>query len=198
VVSEKPIPGKIDTSVYLPHLQRNATALAALGIKKPMIKLRDLQSGLEVTLPDGTVLQPPPPRQGWKTVILGDTYDPSPISNLGMDCDLLIHEATNAHLPHIASCRSNPGDTYESVEERSKSHGHSTPQMAGAFATRIRAKKLVLNHFSARYAGDDDVNEESAEVMNAIRDLARGTFEDGEVVCARDLMSIDIHRPITK
>ena len=126
--------------------------------------------------------------------ILGDTCDPSSIARLAMNCDILIHEATNAHLTSIKSCRSKPDDTYQAVEEKSKGHGHSTPQMAGAFATRIQAKKLVLNHFSARYPGNDDVDEEAREIMTGIADLGRESY-NGNVICARDLMSIDVDRP---
>ena len=82
-------------------------------------------------------------------------------------------------------------DTYESVEELCKSRGHSTPQMAGAFAKRIRAKKLILNHFSPRYAGNDDEDEEASKIMQAIRSLAHGQY-GGEVICARDLMVVEI------
>jgi len=53
---------------------------------------------------------------------------------------------------------------------------------------------LILNHFSARYPGDDDVNPEAACIMQAIANLAKEKFA-GPVVCARDLMSFEIHRP---
>lgn len=184
VVNEKPIPGKIDPAKYKPDLIRTKT---------PMSVLRRLQLGESITLSDGTVLDGPPRRPGRKIVILGDTYDPSPILPLAEDAVLLIHEATNAHLPGIDTATKSD-DTYESIETRTKSRGHSTPQMAGRFATRIRAKRLILNHFSARYAGDDDVNEESRKTMTAIESLAQGEFA-GEVICARDLMSVDIEVP---
>lgn len=181
VVQELPIPGKMDPKKYIPELKRT---------KAPMSLMSRLQQGESVTLPDGTVLRGPGRRPGRKIVILGDTYDPSPIAKLAEDACLLIHEATNAHLPGVDP-DTKETDTYEIVEARAKSRGHSTPQMAGAFAKRIRARKLALNHFSARYAGDDDVNDETRRVMTAIRELAEGTF-GGEVVCARDLMSFDV------
>ncbi|RDX53773.1 Metallo-hydrolase/oxidoreductase [Lentinus brumalis] len=181
VVDELPVPGKMDPQKYIPELKRTKT---------PMSVMRQLQQGESVTLSDGTVLHGPQKKPGRKIVILGDTYDPSPIAALAKDPCLLIHEATNAHLPGIDPATKDT-DTYEIVEERAKSRGHSTPQMAGAFAKRIGARKLVLNHFSARYAGDDDVNEETARVMGRIRELAEGTY-GGEVVCARDLMSFEV------
>lgn len=181
VVTELPVPGKIDPRKYIPELKRTKT---------PMSAMSRLQRGESVELSDGTILQGPPRRPGRKLVILGDTYDPSPIADLAMDADVLIHEATNAYLPGVDP-NTKVEDTRESVEARTRSRGHSTPQMAGAFAKRIGAKKLVLNHFSARYAGNDDVDENATKVMQAIWRLAAGEF-DGEVVCARDLMSFDV------
>ena len=162
-----------------------------------MSAMRRLQSGESVQLSDGTVLQGPSKRAGRKITILGDTYDPSPISELAMCSDVLIHEATNAHLPGIDP-ETKPGDTHDIVEERSKSRGHSTPQMAALFAARIQARKLVLNHFSSRYAGDydpvtqhGDQRPAAREIMEAIRTLAQSYFH-GPVVCARDFMSFDV------
>jgi len=184
VVTELPIPGKIDPKDYVPHLKRTKT---------PMSVMRQLQQGESVELSDGTVLQGPPRRTGRKLAILGDTYDPSPIIDLALDADLLVHEATNAHLPRVDP-NTKDEDTYESLEARTKSRGHSTPQMAGAFAKRIRARRLLLNHFSARYAGNDDVDEEAKKIMEAIRGLAMREY-DGPVICARDFMSFDVELP---
>ncbi|KAI0677233.1 Metallo-hydrolase/oxidoreductase [Trametes maxima] len=181
VVNELPVPGKMDPKKYIPELKRTKT---------PMSVMSRLQQGESVTLADGTVLHGPPRKPGRRIVILGDTYDPSPIARLAEDACLLIHEATNAHLPGVDP-NTKETDTYEIVEERARSRGHSTPQMAGAFAKRIHARKLVLNHFSARYAGNDDVDEEAQRIMSRIRELAEEAF-GGEVVCARDLMSFDV------
>ncbi|KZV76923.1 Metallo-hydrolase/oxidoreductase [Peniophora sp. CONT] len=178
-VDEKPIPGKMDPSKYVPHLKRTKT---------PMSVMRTLQGGGSVTLVDGTVLEGPKRRPGRRIVVLGDTYDPSRIAPLAQDADLLIHEATNAHLPSLDPA-TKPDDTFETVQARTMSRGHSTPQMAGAFARGIGAKSLVLNHFSARYAGDE--RDESVAVMDGIRDLAKTEYE-GPVVCARDFMSFDV------
>ncbi|EJD48373.1 Metallo-hydrolase/oxidoreductase [Auricularia subglabra TFB-10046 SS5] len=185
VVREAPVPGRIDPAQYIPHLTRNA---AALGLARPVSLLANIQRGETLTLPDGTVLAPPPRRPGRVLAILGDTFDPSPIAALAQDVDVLVHEATNAYLPGVDSA-TKEDETAESVEERAKSRGHSTPQMAGAFATRIGARRLILNHFSARYPGDE--SEGSLRVMDAIRALAQSTY-DGDVVCARDLMTFSV------
>ncbi|KAF6762140.1 beta-lactamase-like protein [Ephemerocybe angulata] len=179
VVQEAPVAGKINSKDYIPQLKRTNT---------PMSVMRQLQQGESVTLNDGTVLHGPPRRPGRKLCILGDTYDPSAIIPLAKDANLLIHEATNAHLPGV-DLTTKETDTYETVEERAKSRGHSTPQMAGSFAKTIQAKSLVLNHFSARYPGDD--SELSLKIMAAIGKLAEQEFGK-EVLCARDFTSFDI------
>jgi ribonuclease Z len=112
---------------------------------------------------------------------------------MAADADVLIHEDTNAHIPGI-DMHTKLEDTFETVEMRTKSRGHSTPQMAGAFAKSIRARKLILNHFSARYAGNDDVDEEAKKAMTAIARLAAEEYT-GDLVCARDFMSFEVEFP---
>ncbi|KAL1742795.1 beta-lactamase-like protein, partial [Schizophyllum fasciatum] len=86
-----------------------------------------------------------------KLVILGDTSDPSPAIPL---CEnpppsILVHEATDAHIPPAIDRRQNrPPAT---VLARTLARGHSTPAMAGAFARRVRAERLVLNHVGGRF-----------------------------------------------
>lgn len=181
VITEAPIPGKMDPKKYIPDIKRT---------KAPMTWMSRLQQGESIELPDGTVLHGPPRRPGRKVVILGDTYDPSLISDIATSPDVLVHEATNAHLPGVDPS-TKPDDTSESVETRAKTRGHSTPQLAGAFATLIGARKLILNHFSARYPGDDEGNEEAGRIMKAIARLAKEHY-DGEIICARDLMTVEI------
>ncbi|KAH9006888.1 beta-lactamase-like protein [Lactarius hatsudake] len=181
VITEAPVPGKIDPKQYVPHLKRTGT---------PMSAMRRLQEGESVQLSDGT-------RPGRKITILGDTYDPNPIARLATSTDVLIHEATNAHLPDIDP-ETKYSDTHDIVEQRSKSRGHSTPQMAALFGERIEARKLVLNHFSSRYAGEydpvtqhGDQRPAAKEIMEAIRMSAQPYF-NGPVICARDFMSFDV------
>ena len=184
VVAEAPVPGKMNPQNYMPHLKRTKT---------PMSAMRTLQQGGSITLSDGTRLDGPPRRPGRKIVILGDTCNPQGIVPIAGDADLLIHEATNAYLPGIDE-NTKALDSYQSVQDRTISRGHSTPQMAGRFAKQIGAKKLILNHFSSRYHGDDDVNQESKIVMDAIGGLAANEY-GAPVLCARDMMSVDIdHR----
>lgn len=189
VVQEHPFPGKLTPDLvrtYLGHIKTH---------NLPRSTLSRIQNGETITLPTGEQLHPPPSRPGRKIVILGDTSDPWRLLELSKNANVVVHEATNAYIPSLDT-----GLLYESVEERTISRGHSTPQMAGKFARACNARVLLLNHFSARYAdegepitGKNGMLKEGHEigVMAEIRDLARKEFQ-GTVVCARDLWSWEI------
>lgn len=85
-----------------------------------------------------------------KIVILGDTYDPSAIIPLATNPSpsLLIHEATDAYIPRFIDPKATR--LPEVVTEKALSRGHSTPQMAGEFARKIGANRLILNHIGGR------------------------------------------------
>ena len=78
-------------------------------------------------------------RPGRKLVLLGDTCDSSAIAELARGCDILSHEAT----------------FQKGMEEKAKLATHSTSEQAGNFARVVRAKNLVLTHFSGRYENGD-------------------------------------------
>jgi ribonuclease Z len=193
VVTEKSSPGKLNIGLAKPILERNKDVLAsALGVKNPLTLLSKVKDGQAISLPDGTVILRPedvvgPPRPGRKVVILGDTSNSDKIVNSAKGADLLIHEATNAKLQEDTK-------TEEEVEETTKQHGHSTPQMAGDFAKRCEAKRLVLTHFSQRYKGDN--SPESLAVMEEIRLLAvsKTGGTETQVLTAFDLLSLNIPR----
>ncbi|EUB63128.1 Ribonuclease Z [Echinococcus granulosus] len=72
----------------------------------------------------------------WKVVFSGDTPPCSQLAEAGRDCDLLIHEATM-------------GDGYE---EQAVTAHHSTTGEAIAIGRLMRAKFILLTHFSQRYS----------------------------------------------
>ncbi|TFK89375.1 hypothetical protein K466DRAFT_486979 [Polyporus arcularius HHB13444] len=111
-----------------------------------------------------------------KLVILGDTHDPSPLiplihadpafalalpevdvhgtgTRVRIPVSLLVHEATDAYIPRRIDPdeRTGRNRTQESVLAKTVQRGHSTPAMAGAFAKRIGAERLVMNHIGARF-----------------------------------------------
>jgi ribonuclease Z len=90
---------------------------------------------------------------GRSLVLLGDTHDPSAMLPLidslpGPPPALLVHEATDAYIPPHIDYKATR--TPELVLEKCVERGHSTPDMAGAFARRIGAQRLVLNHIGSR------------------------------------------------
>lgn len=134
VFQEAPRPGTIDPKALVPILQKNKEALAQppWNLDNPMKVLGMMQKSQDpITLPDGTVLEPPAiNNNGRKLVILGDTYDAESVAmdELGKDADLVVHESTNAFLPGLDETIKED-DTYETIEKKTKSHGHSTPQV---------------------------------------------------------------------
>jgi len=177
-------------------VERNKEGLLQQGLSDPnkiFRLLKTLKAGEAVNLPDGTLLRAEDvmegPKQGRKVVICGDTSDASGIAELARDCDVLVHEATNAFLLPFDK------GTYMDVERFARAHGHSTPQMAGHFAQRVGAKRLVMTHFSPRYKGD--LSPESLAIMKRLEDMARKTskLKADQVLAAHDLMLVPVPSP---
>ena len=197
VIRERDRPGRLRPELVLPVIERNRVALVQSGIVKNPMKImsiiKNLKPGTSYTFPDGTVLHQEdvvePTRTGRKVVICGDTADSRALEVLAKNANVVIHEATNTYLPGIDKDSSMNGVTRDTMI-----HGHSTPSMAGEFAKRINAKKLVLNHFSARYKGDQSLD--SITIMTRIERQARkasGLAEDS-VAAAWDFMILPVPR----
>ena len=160
-----------------------------MGITNPLQLLGFLQKGESASIKEGGAivqLNPEvyvsPPTPGRKLVVLGDTCDSRQLAGLAANADMIVHEATNAAIED--------GETNDAVAKLAVSRGHSTPEMAGAFARACRAKQLVLTHFSSRYKGDESV--ESVAVMDQIVGQAVETFESNSVFAAQDLMEMKL------
>ncbi|KAK6360866.1 hypothetical protein TWF730_006982 [Orbilia blumenaviensis] len=204
VLTEPPLPGKI-TPDYREKLMANKEALVKSGVKNPMSllsKVTALEEGGYIDLPDGDRLVKPADRRGRKITVLGDTCDPSPITDLAMGSDVLIHEATNAFLGDKLGKESKEykeGETYEDVKKKTIEHGHSTPEMAAEFAVSIRlgdgggilgrvmgeqngkkgkskeaekSKGLLLLNHFSSRYADPRSSEAAAETMEAIKESA--------------------------
>lgn len=196
VVQEDDRPGRLMPENVLPVIEKNRKGLVEAGVRNPMklmALVKNLPVGGSYTFPDGTVLNQEdvvePPGKGRKVVICGDTADCRALEGLAQDCDVLIHEATNTFLPGV-----DKEGTLRLVTRDAKIHGHSTPFMAGDFAKRVGAKRLVLNHFSARYKGDQSI--ESLTIMTRMERQAMKACElpENAVACAWDFMVLPVPR----
>ncbi|XP_043570410.1 zinc phosphodiesterase ELAC protein 2 [Chiloscyllium plagiosum] len=75
-------------------------------------------------------------KSGWKIVYSGDTMPCSALVQTGLNADLLIHEAT----------------LEDGLEEEAVEKTHSTTSQAINVGMQMKAKFIMLNHFSQRYA----------------------------------------------
>lgn len=139
---------------------------------------KQIISSPTVRLPNGTTIRSADymaaPRRPRKIVILGDTCDPSGIAELAMDADVLVHEATNSN--------AEKGVALE--------HYHSTAGMAGQFARSIRARTLILTHFSPRNFHHSEY-EECAHIQTLVSQ-ARSAFGSSNVFAASDHWRYDV------
>lgn len=139
----------------------------------------------------------PPTVQGRRVVCLGDTSSAEHIVPLciseGIYPSLVVHESTNAWIPPRVDQRRLYGGarkTPQSVREKAIAKGHSTPDMAGAFARAVKAERLALTHFSAMF-------ENPSPGHPVMREIARqATVAWGrrgvKAITAHDLFWIDI------
>ena len=194
VVEESSKPGRLRDDIVKPIVERNVNALKEAGFNIPMkamAVIKNLPVGSAFTFPDGTVLTQEeavePPRKGRKVVICGDTASSRALEGLSMDADVLVHEATNSYLAGIDKDTDLAGVTRDAVI-----HGHSTPYIAGDFAKKIRAKKLLLNHFSARYKGDQSID--SLSIMYRIEGQAQKAsgLNETQVAATWDMMIVPV------
>jgi len=201
VVQEANRPGRLRDEIVKPICQRNIPALKEAGFRHPMKALaviKDLPEGGSFTFPDGTVVTQEeavePTRPGRKVVICGDTNSARALDKLAEGADVIVHEATNTFL-HALDSRDS---SFHSATKEAIFHGHSTPHMAGDFAKRAKAKRLILNHFSARYMGDQSL--ESISIMTRIEQQAikASGLSRSDVAAAWDFMIFPIPKAYNK
>ena len=193
-MEEESRPGRLRPDLVEPIVKRNYAALREAGMKAPMkvmAVIKDLPEGGSFTFPDGTVTKKSdvvePPRRGRKVVICGDTSDARAMESIARGADLVVHEATNTFLVGIDK------DTNKDVVRNDAIiHGHSTPEMAGKFARKVGAKRLVLNHFSPRYKGDQSIDSLSIMTRIELQALKASSLPKESVAAAWDLMILPI------
>lgn len=194
VVEEQSRPGRLRNELVEPIVKRNLKALQQAGFSIPMkamAVIKNLPEGSAFTFPDGTVVAQAdavePPRNGRKVVVCGDTADARALTKLAQGADVVIHEATNTYLAGVDK------DTdMNMVTKDTRIHGHSTPEMAGEFAKKVKAKRLILNHFSARYKGDATIDSISLMTRIEAQAIKASNLSESHVAAAWDLMVLPI------
>ncbi len=141
----------------------NPDLARAIGIPEGPLWGR-LHKGDTVTLPDGRTVDGAslvgPTRPGRRIVITGDTRPAESTVVAATGADLLVHEATFA----------------DEEAARAAETGHSTAREAATVAEGAKVRRLVLTHFSARYARDHaDLEREAREVFPATSCARDGT-----------------------
>ncbi len=130
----------------------NVAKANALGISD-FDDYRKLKEGISVENKLGQVVAPSDVvTPGPKGRVFGYVTDTRPCENgvrLGMNADLLLHEAT----------------FLEDLRDRAEATGHSTAKEAATIAKRAAAQRLLLTHFSARYDNADDLVNEAQSVF---------------------------------
>ncbi len=126
-----------------------------------------LQSGRQISLPDGRVIDPSqvlgPPRPGKAVAYCLDTRPCENAVMLARDADWLIYEATYT-------------DEYT---EEARQYGHSTAAQAATTAREANARHLLITHFSSRYPDARPLLEEAGKIFP-------------ETTMAEDLMEIEV------
>ena len=150
--------------------------LEELGFEPAEQIISTLKSNITITMEDGFIFdvkdysykEPP-----FELIIALDNYDSKHMISVFKSCHALIHECTYAIFPN------------EKEGERAKitktalSHWHSTNVMAVETAKLLKAKTLMLTHFSNRY----DFDDEEKIVAGCIKYAENKSMQ---IFCARD------------
>lgn len=132
-----------------------------------------LKAGKTVTLDDGRALDGHDfigtPQKGRIVAILGDTRKTANAVTLARDADVLVHESTFA----------------KGEDKMAKNYYHSTSLQAAEIAKKAGAKRLLLNHISARYTG-----KAAYQLAYQVRDV----FPNTRVVNDFDIIDIPFNK----
>lgn len=149
---------KFDMVKLQPILEQHEDEIKQMGFKVlPAILSKLEKTRKPVTFSTGVTIQPPSLSiRGRRIMILGDTCDPTPMVSLidqsdRAPIDLLIHEATGTSVPDSHDLKQEEVPSESQVAPKMRERGHSTSFMAGRFAHRVQAVRLVLNHVGGKF-----------------------------------------------
>jgi ribonuclease Z len=115
---------------------------------------RELVAGNEITLADGTRIQPDdvlgPLQKGIKLIVVGDTGRTDDLLGVCQDADALVIESTYT----------------DDEAEMARQFSHLTARQAAELAVKAGVKKLILTHISRRYREKDILKDAQAIFPN--------------------------------
>ena len=117
--------------------------------------------------------------KGKSIVISGDTSYSANLVKLAENADILVHEV----MPAAALDKLLASEPQATRLKQHLLDSHSTFEQVGRVAREAKVKKLVLSHFVP--GGDTSISEQMW--IDGVR-----PFFDGEIVCGRDLLVIDV------
>ena len=154
-----PLKHRIDTCGYLFEEKERKPKITKESIARYDLQpsqIIQLKNGNPVELVNGQSLAPeevceePEPPKSY--AYCSDTAFSEKVIDMVTGCTTLYHEST----------------FLESESERAKATFHSTAKQAATVAQRSGAKRLILGHFSSRYANDEDFKKEAETVFKAV------------------------------
>jgi len=151
---------RFDEKQRLPTIDRQKAE--AVGVPSSFLSL--VKRGHDYTAPDGSVyhwqdltVAPPVPRS---YAYCSDTLKTDRYLPYIMDVDMLYHEATFLH----------------DMLDRALDTHHTTALQAGEIAVQVKAKKLLIGHYSARYRDLSPLLQESRSVFEAAQLALEGQW----------------------
>ena len=155
-ISAFPVTHRIECYGFLfeeKHGKRKLLIEQVRKLKIPISFYSSLQAGLDYITPRGEVIRnarvTAPPEPGKRYAFCADTrYDENIIPYI-YGCDMIYHETTYL----------------DNMRDRAEMRFHSTTRQAAEIAKKARVKKMLIGHFSSKYAVLDQFQDEAREVF---------------------------------
>lgn len=155
-ISAFPVTHRIECYGFLFEEKQGKRKLLIEQVRKykiPITFYSSLQAGLDYITPKGEVIRnervTAPPEAGKRYAFCADTrYDEGIIPYI-YGCDAIYHETTYL----------------DNMRDKADLRFHSTTRQAAEIARKARVKRLLIGHFSSKYAVLDAFQEEAREVF---------------------------------
>lgn len=167
-----PLEHKIVCSGYLFREKRKPVRLNRLALPQPLVasEVARLRKGQDILNIDGTIKYKSaevtyPPLPSYSYAFCSDTRYMPQLAQAVKDVDLMYHEAS----------------FLEEMADRAVHTKHSTAKQAAQVAKDAGVKKLLLGHFSSRYASLEGFLKEAREIFADTELAIEGeTFQIGQ------------------